>query len=223
VLKILSICPIVSLLIALLETLQGEKTNVRFSSDLGVSRYSLINWKAGQETIRDKGVEKIAAYIGTDAKQVRRYLEQEIDLNTLLNGTPFEQRRSRNLSPIRFELVIEALNFFSLRQLALIAEKIAQIFVDRTGSKSIQHLIELELEKSPWREAEDSLAAFAEEVDLEVAELDEILNGQRPSAAQLVALSVGLRKDDGSRWTIDELRGMVHRQYGHPSPKPNGV
>lgn len=58
---------------------------------------------------------------------------------------------------------------------------------------------------------------FAEEVDLELEEVEAILAGQRPTTEQLIALSTTLHKvGTDELYGIEELQALVKRQFnGH--------
>lgn len=78
-------------------------------------------------------------------------------------------------------------------------------------SSTIAQLVEQEIEAQQL-----GVDEFAEEVDLELAEVEAILAGDRPTTEQVIALSVALHKASGELYGVEELQAIVKQQFnGH--------
>lgn len=191
----------------LISRLKGRKGLRPFSRDIKVDPGTLSGWLSGDvETPRGSNRQALLTYIGCADDDLSRYLDGELILEDLLKNLPQTDQ------PLTLNKVLSWLPNLSLNELARLAEAATELIRKRTDCHSVADLIENEIKKRHW-----SLEQLAQEVDIPLDTLIELRNGGKPTEEQLLDLTLVLTKQDGSRWTFDELKAISCTHNNHTS------
>jgi transcriptional regulator with XRE-family HTH domain len=208
----------------LIRKLRGGMRVSHFAQLVGVSRDTINRWERGEKI--GNAAERLAAYCGISLQNLESYLEGHIPLDEFVSAQP-----SNGEPEITIGRVLAWLQTQPLRTLGIVTEMIGRIVADRSNPsihyssiQSIQTLIQDEIDKphQAWSGANNRLQAFANESLLDKEEIEALLQGDRPTREQLIALARILTKPDGSQWELSELENLVENPLNSDIDEING-
>lgn len=205
------------------ELIEAMKAQLASPSDqviadfFGVNRSTCQRWKKASTVIRDENLERIPQRLGCPIEVFERYMQGEIDVQTLLQRhapqwvdylsddeavDKFLNHRLRKMDITRVAKVAET-------ALAILSAHVSKPdFSPKEEVVSIQDLIGAALRRMRWRLERNGLERLAEAASLSSGRMKDIWLGGRPDYNELVKLAVVLGKSS------DELIAIRDRQYG---------